>query len=36
MLIIINVEPSTFPDGLDIEIISFDALKKAHLIAFRI
>ena len=28
-----NVEPSTFPDGLDIEIISFDALKKAHLIA---
>ena len=28
-----NVEPSTFPDGLDVEIISFDALKKAHLIA---
>jgi glutamate-1-semialdehyde 2,1-aminomutase len=26
-----NVDPPTFPDGLDIEVIAFSALEKAHL-----
>jgi len=25
-----NVDPPTFPDGLDIEVFSFDALRRAH------
>ena len=28
-----NIDPPTFPDGLDTEIFSFNALKKAHEIA---
>lgn len=29
-----NINPPTFPDGMDVEVFSFDSLKKANLLAF--